>query len=282
VATGARPDVSSSLHPTSQPCRLCGGDARPLFQKRIRHEHLVQYFECGACGSLQTETPHWLDAAYKDARRFTDTFGSTRAQRNQVLAFYLFRLLGLDPADRVVDWGGGDGLTTRVLRDVGLDAYSCDRYATNVYAAGFEGGLETGLGLITSFEVWEHFATPADDVRALFDCRPKALFVSTGIYLGQGPRWPYLAPYSGRHIFFYSPGGMAWIAKTFGYDHVVAGDYAVFSQRALSGLQRRVIALLLSGRLYRILKAWLALKPPRGLTTSDWLKMRRLVKDDDV
>lgn len=243
------------------------------------YKHTVQYFECQSCGCLQTEPPYWLDEAYKDARRFTDTFGGVRAAQNQVLTYFLFGVLGLRQNERVVDWGGGDGLTTRVLRDVGLDAYSCDRYAQNAYAAGFDGVLEPGLGMVTSFEVWEHFADPARDLAALFACEPKALFISTGSYLQQGEQWPYLGPYSGRHIFFYSPKGMEWIARKFGYDYELKGDYAVFSRKALSGWQRKAIRMLFSGRLFRLLRVWMALRPPKGLAGEDHIKMRRQVND---
>ncbi|MGH8664167.1 MAG: methyltransferase domain-containing protein [Burkholderiales bacterium] len=265
---------------TDDHCRLCGAETSTVFSKIIMHSHDVRYLECRSCGSLQTVTPYWLDEAYKDARRFTDTHGVLRALRNQVLTYYVSRVLGIGPDETLVDYGGGDGLTTRALRDVGLDAFSCDRYARNLYAVGFDGHLRTGLGMVTSFEVWEHFSRPATELSELFACKPKALFVSTGIYLAQGEKWPYLGCYSGRHVFFYSPGAMDWIARTFGYDHLIAGNYVLFSRVPLNALQRKAIGILLAPRCFRFFHAWLALRFPTGRASGDCAKMRRLVNDD--
>ena len=72
------------------------------------------------------------------------------------------------------------------------------------YAAGFDGVLEPGLGMVTSFEVWEHFAEPVKDLAALFACGPKALFISTGIYLQQGEKWPIWARLRPSYLFLFT------------------------------------------------------------------------------
>jgi Methyltransferase domain len=264
----------------SDRCRLCSGSTTTAFQKMVMHKYTVKYFECDLCGSLQTEFPYWLDEAYSDARRFTDTYGGVRAVRNQVYVHYLYRILGLSSAEKVVDYGGGDGLTARVLRDIGLDAYSYDRYARNLYAIGFDGNLQAGLAMITSFEVWEHLAHPARELGELFAHKPKSVVISTGIYRRQGEKWPYLGAYSGRHVFFYSPSGINWIAETYRYDYVIEGGYVVFSALRLKPMQRRAIRILLGGRAFRFLHAWMAFHPPKGRSTEDWTKMRSMVKDD--
>ena len=46
-------------------CRLCRGDLVPKFNGLVLHKYEVRYLECDRCGSLQTESPFWLDDAYK-------------------------------------------------------------------------------------------------------------------------------------------------------------------------------------------------------------------------
>jgi len=46
-------------------CRLCGGEARLYGGRSVLGKYEVAYYECGQCGSLQTEEPYWLEEAYR-------------------------------------------------------------------------------------------------------------------------------------------------------------------------------------------------------------------------
>ena len=196
-------------------CRLCGGALVHRFDGRLLRRHAVRYFECAACGSLQTEPPHWLDEAYADGNLARlDTGAAQRNLDNLGTVLVLAGMLGLE---RVVDHGGGDGLLTRMLRDRGLDAHVLDRHAKPHYAAGFDTPAFQRPDLMLAFEVLEHFANPAQDLRALFDPKPPVLLVSTDAWEGQGPDWWYLVPDSGQHVFFYGRKALAQIASREGY-----------------------------------------------------------------
>ena len=101
---------------------------RPAFRHLLLRKHDVQYFQCGTCGFLQTETPYWLDEAYSSAIVSADT---GIMQRNVYLSrmaaavfWRLFRGSG-----RYLDAAGGYGLFTRLMRDIGLDYYWSDPHA---------------------------------------------------------------------------------------------------------------------------------------------------------
>jgi hypothetical protein len=46
---------------------------RSAFRHTVLRKYDVQYFQCGGCGFLQTETPYWLDEAYSSAIVTADT-----------------------------------------------------------------------------------------------------------------------------------------------------------------------------------------------------------------
>jgi Methyltransferase domain len=251
-------------------CRLCGGETQYLFSHTVLKTNDVGYYRCVDCGSLQTIEPTWLDEAYADSRRALDTGGVARNQRNQRLVYFLAGLFGLGPADKVLDWGAGDGLFVRMLRDVGLDAYWSDRYADNFYAPFFTDDGRRTYALITAFEVWEHLANPSEEIDLIFRRGPDIHLLSTELYRGQGAEWRYLWPATGRHVFFFSPVAMDWIAKKYGYQ-VISGsaNYTVFHRRFLSPVRRRLLKLLLDGKQSRAWDVRYALARKKSLIEKD-------------
>jgi hypothetical protein len=119
-------------------CRLCDGAVREVFTKRVLNKHDVQYFECLACRSLETERPYWLREAYESGNlTLADTGPVLRSLNSQAIVTIASRILGLPPSASVLDYGGGSGLLCRLLRDQGFDARVLDSYAPNDLARGF-------------------------------------------------------------------------------------------------------------------------------------------------
>jgi hypothetical protein len=250
----------------NEPCRLCGGELGPAFDGRLLGRHAVRYFECRACGSLQTEVPFWLDEAYAESNLSPlDTGAAQRNLNNLGAVLALARWLGLR---RMCDHGGGDGLLVRLLRDRGLDAHVLDRHARPKYAMGF-GQPHTDHerpDLVTAFEVLEHFVTPREELRALFDPKPAALLVSTDAWEGQGPDWWYLAPDTGQHVFFFTRRALAELAAREGYGLLRVGGYWLFLRRgAFPRWRERVARTLLSSRLRSLRNAWAVTRDTPGV-----------------
>ena len=211
--------------PPSSNCRLCGGETAPAFDGVVLGRHRVQYLRCLTCASLETETPHWLHDAYADGEATAnlaeaDTGAAQRNLQTWAGTMVVAGLLGLR---NIVDFGGGDGLLVRLLRDHGLNAFVSDEYAAATYARGFTRPDFARPDLVTAFEVIEHFADPAANLAQIFGGQPRAVLLSTLVYDGQGAEWWYLAPHGGQHVFFYSERGLQLIAERYGYVLVRAG-----------------------------------------------------------
>src|SRR4051812_33910108 len=106
----------ATARPAEIACRFCGGIAEFAFHQMLIGKYQVAFFLCGDCGSLESEYPHWLVEAYSDsvlsidpgaAQRVLDCLGLT----NAVMQLFHCRT--------TLDYGGGAGLLSRLLRDVG-------------------------------------------------------------------------------------------------------------------------------------------------------------------
>jgi predicted O-linked N-acetylglucosamine transferase (SPINDLY family)/glycosyltransferase involved in cell wall biosynthesis len=216
-------------------CRLCGSSIVPVFSRQILCKHPVTYSKCGGCGSLQTEAPYWLDEAYAQKPERFDTGKASRTLTNFLLLRRLFEILGIHPHDRCADFGGGTGLFARLMRDIGYNYYSYDKYGSGEFCDGFGWErFDRPVKLVTIFECAEHFSDPATEWEAIFATGPDFIIGTTGLYTGQGVDWIYLSPESGQHVFFYSPNAFAYIAGKHGWFAYILGGYFLLSKAPLS------------------------------------------------
>jgi hypothetical protein len=194
-------------------CRLCGSATRVAFEATILSRHRVDYLHCPDCDQLQTATPHWLDEAYVRPINVEDT---GLVQRNLLLARHMALLLfegGLREG-RFLDFAGGYGLMTRLMRDYGFDFHWNDPHTQNLFAAGFEAALEGRFTAISAFEVLEHMVEPAVEVGALL-AHTDTLVTSTELRPESIPPrdWPYYGFSHGQHIGFFSQKSLATLAN---------------------------------------------------------------------
>src|SRR5579871_2915212 len=208
-------------------CRLCGGQARFVFEKTLLGKHCVSFFVCADCGSMQTEEPYWLSEAYSDATLSIDPGAAQRVLDCVALTHSVMQLYSCRTS---LDYGGGSGLLCRLLRDIGHDAYWYDGYTAPGYATGFESSPHKYHDIVTSFEVVEHFSSPKADWDSLFAARPKVLLIMTWLYEGQNADWWYIAPEEGQHIFFYSREAIELIGQRYGYVPLICSGFILFSR----------------------------------------------------
>ncbi len=240
-------------------CRLCGSETEAVFTRRVIDRYEVTYFRCRGCGSLQTERPYWLGEAYSDSVTAIDPGAAQRVLNNFVLTRLVARLL---KCPRILDYGGGAGLLCRLLRDVGWDAYSFDRYVKGGYAAGFSASPSEHFDLVTAYEVLEHLAEPAEELGEIFAGSPRAVLATTYLYAGQDEQWWYLCPEEGQHVFMYSADAIGLIAKRFGYQAIFCKGFFVFVRERLRSGQVWALRAL-SPRFVETLRP-LALFPANG------------------
>jgi hypothetical protein len=257
------PGHHSGKPPSAAACRLCGSPTKQRFSLTVLNKHAVGYWECAGCRSLQTDAPYWLDEAYGSNLADIDTGAAQRNLNSLAASLLVVKLFGVRNA---VDFGGGDGLLCRLLRDHGVNCYVEDKYARTTYAAGFTEPDFATPELLLSFEVFEHFVQPDVDLARIFAADAKVVFASTVLYKGQGPDWDYLAADAGQHVFFYSPDAVQRIAARFGYRAFIFGSFLLFLRPALASTAKvALLKFLLRGKALRLVRVAISALPKKGM-----------------
>ena len=257
---------------TDNNCRLCGGTLKHIYNLRILHRYDINYFECENCQSAQTENPYWLDEAYNKANEQNLDIGAIQRNLHNVSACYVIaKLFGLK---NVIDFGGGEGLLCRMLRDYGANCYVIDKYREPTYGKGFTKPDFESPDLLLAFELLEHFPNPKSDLEELFNYNPKVLMFSTEIYCKQKQDWWYFALESGQHVFFYSMKSLHFLAAKYSYSLLVSGGFIIFMKEA-SHFKRFIAKIVLKRRLIRLLRCFIPLLPMRGVQTDYLYQVER-------
>lgn len=213
-------------------CRLCGSRAEPYGSQRVLGKYDVGYYRCSRCDLLETEPPFWLEEAYSQALTALDTGALARNQVCARLTLMVALAAGIT-SRACLDFGGGYGVLVRMLRDFGLDFRWYDRFGENLFARGFGGSVEEQYGLVTAFEVLEHFADVAQELERLFRPAHDLVFVGTVLHDNPPADWWYYTPESGQHIAFFSKATMRFVADRYAYNAEIGATYTLFVRRDL-------------------------------------------------
>jgi hypothetical protein len=160
-------------------CKICNNESLDIFKKTILNKYEVQYYKCTNCNFIQTEEPYWLDEAYKKTINISDTGLLARnihLSKITSLIIYLF----FNKKGKFLDFAGGYGVFTRLMRDIGFDFLWHDPYTSNLLAKGFEWNAndQTKIELLTSFESFEHFIDPIKELEKMSKISDNILFSS--------------------------------------------------------------------------------------------------------
>jgi hypothetical protein len=253
-------DVPSAGGETaSRACRLCGAGTRFRFPVDLAHGLRGNYFECTACGLLQSDhldAPGALAAAYGTP---TADLDSGAAWRQFCVARHLSRLVRRAPVRqsstlKMLDHGSGSGfLPAYFAARFGWEAVGYDPHATPFFAPARcvrdwdAVRAMAPFDLAVASEVLEHLPDPAtelDRLAAVMNAERSILFVTTGLYDPRrcGRDWPYLAPEGGQHCSFYSRRALRVVADRLGATLVLrageSGEWVFVRGRAWSGIDR--------------------------------------------
>jgi hypothetical protein len=223
-------------------CSICNSPSQRAFTAKILSKYDVSYFSCPECGFLQTEKPHWLDEAYRHTLNSEDT---SVLQRNwyyaDVVSSVIFSLF--DRHGKFLDFGGGYGVLTRLLRDKGFDCYWRDPNAENIFASGFEYGAGIAqVELLTCIECFEHFVDPRKEIETILGISSN-IFFATQLLPSPVPKpeeWDYYGLTHGQHISFYSLKTLHYLAQSFGLQVHSNGTYMhLFTQKNIGNWKFR-------------------------------------------
>jgi hypothetical protein len=258
-------------------CRLCGGETVPLFEKMVLRKHKVGYHQCTVCGLTQTDEPTWLKDAYVDAIHPTDTGVLARnLGARRVVATFL-HLSGVR-GEPCLDYAGGYGIFTRLMRDVGFEYFWMDPYATNTLARGFEWSPGPAAPrAVTAFEVLEHLVRPLEEFKKIAALGAEWILTSTELHPGSkpAPDWHYLSVESGQHVAFYRWDTLERLGREAGYPHVTAGPFfQIFARKPFPAWKWQT-AIRLGALAFPIVKK---LRP--SLTVSDCESIRSRLRGE--
>lgn len=197
---------------------ITGGPTEYLFSARIMGKYDVSFFQCSQTGFIQTEPPYWLSEAYASPINLTDTgilFRNTSFQPTAGALLYGF----FSSECQFIDYAGGYGVFTRMMRDVGFDYYWDDPYAENLCARGFEFDPKTiKASAITAFEVFEHLPDPVQEFAKMQKLSRNIVF-STKLIPSPRPtihEWWYYGLEHGQHVSFYTQAALEFLARKHG------------------------------------------------------------------
>lgn len=223
-------------------CRACEAPTAGFGSAQVLGHVAVDYRRCGSCGMVMAIDPHWLEEAYSAAIAKLDIGLLDRcAILSNVTAMVLKaeRLRG----GTFLDWAGGYGTLTRMMRDRGYDFSHQDLMATNIFADGHEIEDFTGqrFDLVTAFEVLEHLVDPVSELAPV--TATTDLFLTSTVLLPDPPPapedWWYYTLESGQHITFYTRESLDRLARRLGFDGVVSGTFVhLFHRGPVSPMTR--------------------------------------------
>ena len=219
-------------------CRVCRSTSESFAHATILGRYDIEYFRCRDCQFIQTEDPFWLAEAYSDAIVSTDVGLIGRNERYAKIADRILRFV-YPRAIRCVDYGGGYGMFTRMMRDRGHHFLHRDPFCKNLFAAGLEAEPdETGFDFLTAFEVFEHFDDPHVDLKRL-DRIADHWLVSTETVpdpVPQPDQWWYYVLDGGQHISLWSRRSLQLVASQYNRHLISYGGLHLFSRSKVNSL----------------------------------------------
>ncbi len=224
-------------------CVVCDSRLEHFADGVVLGDRRVEYSRCSACHSVTLPDPDWLDDAYSDAITPLDVGLLERCVQlaNVTTSIVLAERLR---SGTFLDFAGGYGTLTRMMRDRGFDFRHHDPYCENIFARGFDGSLDARYDLVTAFEAVEHLADPVATlapVAAITDL----LLVTTTLLPDPTPlpgHWDYYAEETGQHVLFLTVPGLRALARRLGMQVTTSGRFVhLLHRRSLSPATRLLL-----------------------------------------
>lgn len=207
--------------------KITGGPTESLFTAKLLNKYDVRFYRCKATGFIQTEEPYWLPESYSSAITKLDV---GLVMRNENLVALTAPLLWryFNHEGTFLDYAGGYGLFTRMMRDRGFDFVHTDPYCQNIFAEYHDlAGLPatTKFEGVTAFEVFEHLAQPVAEIEAIARFSENLFFTTELLPPNVTKNWWYFSLETGQHVSFYTKEALQSIAGKLGRRYYTDGKW---------------------------------------------------------
>ena len=227
-------------------CRICGTRAETFAHAKVLASVDAEFEKCPRCGLVMAARPEWLNEAYAAPITRLDIGLLDRCLLlSQVTAAVL--RAERQRHGRFLDWAGGYGAFTRLMRDRGYNFTHLDPMTQNVFAAGHERQELEGerFDLVTGFEVLEHLIDPLGDLEVVARTTDR-LLMTTQLLPEPTPRpeeWWYYTLETGQHITLFTQDALENMARALGFDGVASGSFLhLFYRGKLSPVTRALVS----------------------------------------
>jgi len=173
---------------------------------------------CHSCGHEWFAAPEaWLAEAYSTSIANTDTGIVARSLGIHRIISSFLTLSAL--SGKVLDWGSGSGLLTRLLRDDGHDCYGLEPYTQPVLAGGVtcknqvDALAQAPYRAVIAIELVEHLPNPQEFFSTALLSTDTLVFSTELVDRAKhGKDWWYYSRETGQHISFYTSKSLAYLA----------------------------------------------------------------------
>ena len=219
-------------------CLICRSASDSFAHATIMGTYEIEYFRCRDCQFIQTERPYWLEEAQSQAIGIYDVGMISRNERFARIADRVLKFV-YPRAFHCLDYGGGYGMFTRMMRDRGHHFLHRDQRYENLFAPGLEAAPSAkGFDFLTAFEVFEHFAEPHRELERL-DAVADHWLISTEQVPDPAPmpqEWWYYVLEGGQHVSLWSRRALQTVAAHYGRSLTSYRGLHLFSKSKINAL----------------------------------------------
>lgn len=205
-------------HPPNQikyQCLICENISSKLFDVWLQNSFSADLYECKNCFFKFYPGQNWIQNSFSKRLNHLDVGAVDRTLIISEILTEICNSLGIKN-DICLDYGGGYGLLTRIMRDKGFNWKNYDPYTEGIFSENHNCSLENNFALISLIEVCLHFEDPVNDFFQIIK------HANTLIFTASIPKKPFdsnssiVTKESGQHIAIYSLDSLKIIANKIG------------------------------------------------------------------
>ena len=222
---------------TKAECPICNSLANMLFSVMVQGENRSDLNSCSNCEFAFYPDQNWISNSFSDELNSLDV-GAT--DRTMIAADYLSVVLKSQKLShgKFLDYGGGYGLLSRIMRDRGFNFENFDPYTRQIFPTSGQQSdilLEQEYDAVTLIEVALHFEDPVKEFKRLLDLSDVVLFTAVLTDEKLDSNWWYLSLETGQHIALFSKKTLAVLAEKLDVKLTTDGKFFhVFHRKSLT------------------------------------------------